>query len=101
MRCTAAVRPGFTPLSIALMVVGFLIAWPLGLAVLAYMAWSDRLVVWPRFKAFMRGVGQGLKEDSCNCSPASILPMIPTRCSSPESASNAERAAGSSNTPRG
>lgn len=36
-------RPGWTPLTIALMVIGFIIAWPLGLAMLAYILWGDRL----------------------------------------------------------
>ena len=36
-------RPGFHPLSIGLMVVGFIVFWPLGLAMLAYMLWGDRM----------------------------------------------------------
>lgn len=38
-----AVRPAWTPLNVALMVLGFIIFWPLGLAMLAYILWGDRL----------------------------------------------------------
>lgn len=52
MHCnTLAVRPGFTPLTIALMVLGFIVFWPLGLAMLAYAFWGHR----------MRGFVEGLK----------------------------------------
>lgn len=93
MRCNAIVRPGFHPLSIGLMVIGFLIAWPLGLAMLAYMLWGDRFDVWPRFKAFMQGLGQGLKEGSCGCGPASVLHTVPGYGTSGNSAFDAYRAA--------
>ncbi|TBW41253.1 DUF2852 domain-containing protein [Siculibacillus lacustris] len=53
MRCSAVVRPGFHPLSIALMVGGFMIAWPIGLAMLGYMLWGDRLA------GFADGLRQG------------------------------------------
>ena len=38
----SALRPGWTPLTILLMVVGFIAWWPLGLAMLAYILWGDR-----------------------------------------------------------
>jgi hypothetical protein len=38
-----ALRPGWTPLTIALMVLGFIFFWPLGLAMLAYILWGDRI----------------------------------------------------------
>ncbi len=38
-----ALRPGWNPLNIALMVVAFIIYWPLGLLMLAYIVWGDRL----------------------------------------------------------
>ena len=44
------IRPAWTPATIALMILGFLIYWPLGLAVLAYILWGDRL------DSFKRGV---------------------------------------------
>lgn len=37
------IRPAWTPATIALMVLGFMIFWPLGLAMLAYIIWGDRL----------------------------------------------------------
>ncbi|MEZ5841662.1 MAG: DUF2852 domain-containing protein [Hyphomicrobiales bacterium] len=38
----ALFRPAWTPLTIALMVIGFVVFWPLGLAMLAYILWGDR-----------------------------------------------------------
>ena len=43
MTNTALIRPAWTPATIALMVVGFMVFWPLGLAMLAYILWGDRL----------------------------------------------------------
>ena len=43
MNTTALIRPAWTPATIALMVVGFVVFWPLGLAMLAYIIWGDRL----------------------------------------------------------
>ena len=40
---TAIIKPQWGPLTIALMVLGFIIWWPLGLAMLAYIIWGDRL----------------------------------------------------------
>ena len=52
MNTSALIRPAWTPATIALMVGGFLVYWPLGLAVLAYILWGDRL------ELFRRDVGQ-------------------------------------------
>lgn len=46
MTQTALVRPAWTPATIGLMVLGFIIFWPLGLAMLAYILWGDRLEGW-------------------------------------------------------
>ncbi|KAB0682906.1 DUF2852 domain-containing protein [Aureimonas leprariae] len=43
MTSHALIRPAWTPATIALMVGGFMLYWPLGLAVLAYIIWGDRL----------------------------------------------------------
>lgn len=43
MNKTALIRPAWTPATIALMVLGFIVFWPLGLAMLAYILWGDRL----------------------------------------------------------
>ena len=40
---SALIRPAWTPATIALMVIGFMVFWPLGLAMLAYILWGDRL----------------------------------------------------------
>jgi Protein of unknown function (DUF2852) len=40
---TALIRPAWTPATIGLMVLGFIVFWPLGLAMLAYIVWGDRL----------------------------------------------------------
>ena len=39
----ALIRPAWTPVTIAMMILGFMIAWPLGLAMIAYILWGDRL----------------------------------------------------------
>ncbi|MGH6762162.1 MAG: DUF2852 domain-containing protein [Phyllobacterium sp.] len=43
MNTSALIRPAWTPATIALMVLGFVLFWPLGLAMLAYIIWGDRL----------------------------------------------------------
>jgi hypothetical protein len=54
MNTTALIRPAWTPATIALMVVGFVVFWPLGLAMLAYILWGERL---DGFKRTMNGEG--------------------------------------------
>ena len=39
----ALIRPAWTPVTIAMMIIGFMIFWPLGLAMIAYIVWGDRL----------------------------------------------------------
>ena len=46
MTQTALIRPAWTPATIGLMVLGFIVFWPLGLAMLAYILWGDRLEGW-------------------------------------------------------
>jgi biopolymer transport protein ExbB/TolQ len=43
MNQSALIRPEWTPATIALMVLGFVVFWPLGLAMLAYILFGDRL----------------------------------------------------------
>ena len=38
---TAIIKPQWGPLTIALMVLGFVVWWPLGLAALAYIIWGE------------------------------------------------------------
>ena len=44
MTAAQTLRPAWTPLTIGLMVLGFIIWWPLGLAMLAYIVWGDRIL---------------------------------------------------------
>jgi hypothetical protein len=39
---TAIIKPQWGPLTIALMVLGFILWWPLGLAMLAYIIWGEK-----------------------------------------------------------
>ncbi len=43
MNQSALIRPDWTPATIALMVLGFVVFWPLGLAMLAYILFGDKL----------------------------------------------------------
>ncbi|MEL6920756.1 MAG: DUF2852 domain-containing protein [Pseudomonadota bacterium] len=52
MTNTALIRPAWTPATIALMVVGFVLWWPLGLAMLAYILFGER------FPEVKRGVNE-------------------------------------------
>ena len=45
---TALIRPDWTPATIALMVLGFVVFWPLGLAMLAYILFGERLQAFKR-----------------------------------------------------
>ena len=42
MNQSALLRPDWTPATVALMVLGFMVFWPLGLAMLAYIVFGDR-----------------------------------------------------------
>lgn len=68
MTRTAMIRPAWTPATIALMVLGFIIFWPLGLAMLAYILWGDRL------DAFKGDVNRATDAVSGWCSRASRQP---------------------------
>ena len=39
---TAIIKPQWSPLTIAMMVLGFVIFWPIGLAVLGYIMWGEK-----------------------------------------------------------
>lgn len=60
MFCRSVARTGFNPASIALMVIGFMIAWPLGLAVLAWILWADRFGWRGRVASFADGLRDGI-----------------------------------------
>lgn len=72
MSHTLTIRPAWTPVTIILMVAGFMIAWPLGLMMLAYILWGDRI---PEFRrnavafgagARSHGYARGFHSDSGN-----------------------------------
>jgi hypothetical protein len=52
MVTTNALRPAWTPLTILLMVVGFIVFWPLGFIMIAYILWGDRI---PEIKRHFEG----------------------------------------------
>ncbi|WP_176085587.1 DUF2852 domain-containing protein [Martelella sp. HB161492] len=78
MNETALLRPAWTPLTIALMVIGFVVFWPLGLVMLAYIIWGDRFYrpgddfsrtsrrAFRACKRRMRGTGGPTARDSGN-----------------------------------
>ena len=39
---TAIIKPQWSPLTIALMVIGFIAFWPIGLAILGYIMWGEK-----------------------------------------------------------
>lgn len=61
MNTSALIRPAWTPATIALMVLGFVVFWPLGLAMLAYIIWGDR------FDGFKRDVKDAKASFFGNC----------------------------------
>ena len=61
---TALIRPDWTPATIGLMVLGFFVFWPLGLAMLAYILFGERLQAFKRHAnekvdGFARSCGGG------------------------------------------
>ncbi|MGL4491168.1 MAG: DUF2852 domain-containing protein [Rhizobiaceae bacterium] len=48
MNTSSLIRPAWTPATTAMMVVGFMLFWPLGLAMLAYILFGDRLEAFKR-----------------------------------------------------
>lgn len=64
MYSRSVVRTGFNPVSIVVMVIGFMIAWPLGLLVLAYILWGDRFGWRDRLKSFGAGLRDGIAQSA-------------------------------------
>lgn len=60
MRCQPVVRHGFNPVSITVMVLGFMLAWPVGLMVLAYILWGERFGWRARAASFFEGLRDGI-----------------------------------------
>jgi hypothetical protein len=59
-----ALRPAWTPLTIALMIIGFIVFWPLGLLMLAYILWGHRV---PELKRHFEGAGEGWSSEFRGC----------------------------------
>ena len=56
-----AMRPAWTPLTIGLMVIGFIVFWPLGLAMLAYIIWGHRV---PELRRHFEGMKQEFRSEN-------------------------------------
>jgi len=61
MIASYALRPDWTPLTILLMAVGFIIFWPLGLAMLAYILWGQRI---PEIRRHFQSNGERRRDRS-------------------------------------
>ena len=62
MNHTLTIRPAWTPLTLILMVLGFMLFWPLGLAMLAYILWGDRI---PEFRRGAQGARREFSAFGC------------------------------------
>jgi hypothetical protein len=61
-----ALRPAWTPLTVILMVIGFAVAWPLGLVMLAYILWGDRI---PEIRRHFEGAKRDWSREFRGCGP--------------------------------
>jgi len=59
-----ALRPAWTPLTIALMVIGFMLFWPLGLVMLAYILFGDHV---PEIRRHFAGMRRSWSQDWGGC----------------------------------
>lgn len=60
-------KSGWTPLGVAALVFGFMVAWPLGLAVLAYILWGGRIDdLFSQAADFIRGTVKSPSSSSGN-----------------------------------
>lgn len=64
MTNSALIRPAWTPATIALMILGFMVFWPLGFAMLAYIVFGDR------FDVFKRDINTAADNLAANFKPA-------------------------------
>lgn len=60
MATSYALRPAWTPLTIFLMILGFIVFWPLGLAMLAYILFGDRI---PEIRRHFSEAGENVKRE--------------------------------------
>jgi Protein of unknown function (DUF2852) len=66
-----ALRPAWTPITIVLMVIGFMLFWPLGLIMLAYILWGDRV---PEIRRHFAGMRRGWSREWGGCGPRGYAP---------------------------
>jgi heavy metal translocating P-type ATPase len=52
-----ALRPAWTPVNILVMIIGFVIFWPLGLIVIGYIIWGNQI---PMIRNFFASLNQGV-----------------------------------------
>jgi hypothetical protein len=71
MNQSALLRPDWTPATIALMILGFVVFWPLGLAMLAYIIFGERL------RGFKRDANRRRRWILCRL-PTFAWPLPPT-----------------------
>ena len=97
MNTTALIRPAWTPATIALMVIGFMVFWPLGLAMLAYIIWGDRLEGFKRdVNRATDGVFAGCRSDRPGRRIAAPPATSPSTTGARRNSSGLPRSAGSS-----
>lgn len=70
-RSRTGLRPGWNPVNVVLMIVGFAFFWPLGLAMLAWTVWGDE----------MKRLGRDLTGNLRGLS-GSVVPSAPFRAAS-------------------
>jgi Protein of unknown function (DUF2852) len=61
-----ALRPAWTPITVVLMVIGFMLFWPLGLIMLAYILWGDHV---PEVRRHFAGMRRSWSRDWSGCGP--------------------------------
>jgi hypothetical protein len=64
MVTSQALRPAWTPITVVLMIIGFVVFWPLGLLMLAYILWGDRI---PEVKRHFQGTGEQWSREFRGC----------------------------------
>jgi hypothetical protein len=72
MNQSALLRPDWTPATVALMVLGFMVFWPLGLAMLAYILFGEK------FQNFKREANQKADNAFAWCRTNSYTAASPT-----------------------
>lgn len=64
MVTSQALRPAWTPVTVVLMIIGFIVFWPLGLLMLVYIIWGNRV---PELKRHFEGAGENMAREFRGC----------------------------------